>query len=106
MGLGNSNLHYYDERQFTATVAEKYREEKMVYPTNFIKTSRYNVVDFLPIALLLQFTRYANVYFLVSAILTSISEISPISPITSILPLVVVIGISMIREGMEDWYRH
>lgn len=50
-------------------------------------------------ALLLQFKRLANVYFLIVSILLSITIISPINPLTAWAPLIIVIGISMIREG-------
>eukprot|EP00829_Urostomides_striatus_P021613 TRINITY_DN9729_c0_g1_i1.p1 TRINITY_DN9729_c0_g1~~TRINITY_DN9729_c0_g1_i1.p1 ORF type:complete len:157 (-),score=19.85 TRINITY_DN9729_c0_g1_i1:29-499(-) len=48
----------------------------------------------------------ANVYFLIIAILQSIPQISPLTPLTGILPLVFVIVISMIREGIEDYRRY
>lgn len=50
-------------------------------------------------ALLLQFQRIANLYFLVVAVCLSIPEISPISPVTAWAPLIIVITISMAREG-------
>ena len=55
---------------------------------------------------MLQFKRYANVYFLLTAILQSIKQISPLDPITGWAPLVFVIGLSMLREGLEDYFRH
>lgn len=50
-------------------------------------------------SLLLQFKRLANIYFLIIGILQSIPEISPLGPLTAWAPLIVVLGISMIREG-------
>ena len=49
--------------------------------------------------------RLANVYFLVIAILLSIKVISPLNPLTAWAPLIIVIAISMIREGYEDFQR-
>ena len=40
------------------------------------------------------------------AVLQSISIISPLSPITAILPLVFVVAVSMLREGVEDYMRY
>ena len=40
------------------------------------------------------------------AILQSIPAISPFSPLSSIAPLVFVIGLSLIREAVEDYARH
>lgn len=48
-------------------------------------------------ALILQFKRLANVYFLIIAILQTIPEISPLSPATAWVPFIVVLGISMLR---------
>lgn len=51
---------------------------------------------------MLQFKRLANVYFLIISILMSIPAISPINPLTAWAPLIIVIGISMIREGASS----
>ncbi|CAD8163492.1 unnamed protein product [Paramecium pentaurelia] len=76
------------------------------FPSNFIKTSRYNLVTFLPFSLLLQFTRYANIYFLCIAIIQCIPILSTLNPFSAIAPLVFVLGLSMCREGWEDYGRH
>lgn len=76
------------------------------YESNYISTTKYTLYNFLPLSLLGQFKRYANIYFLVMAILQCIPAISPLNPISSIAPLVFVISLSMIREGFEDYGRH
>jgi hypothetical protein len=48
-------------------------------------------------ALFLQFQRLANIYFLIIAVLQTISIISPLNPLTAWAPLAVVLGISMLR---------
>ena len=73
---------------------------------NAIHTSKYNVLTFLPLNLWEQFHRPANVYFLAIAILTSFPSISPIGPASSITPLVFVLAVSAIKDGIEDWHRH
>lgn len=73
---------------------------------NTIDQSKYNLITFLPKALLFQFFRLANVYFLIIAIIQSIPLISPLSPLTAIAPLAFVISVSIIREGIEDLNRH
>lgn len=82
-----------------------FNQEKK-FPSNFIKTSKYSLITFLPLAGLLQFRRYANIYFLITAILQSIEEISPLDPVTGWMPLFFVLGLSMLREGIEDYLRH
>ena len=74
--------------------------------TNYISTTKYNFITFLPKSLLLQFTRLPNVYFLFIAILQSIPAISPLTSVTAILPLVFVLCVSMIRELIEDVGRY
>ena len=74
--------------------------------SNYISTTKYNCITFLPKSLLLQFTRLPNVYFLLIAILQSIPAISPLNSVTAILPLVFVLSVSMLRELIEDISRY
>ena len=81
-------------------------ENKKHYPSNYIRTTKYTALTFLPLALFNQFKRYANIYFLFVAILQSIPAISPLSPISSWAPLIFVISLSIIREAFEDLTRY
>ncbi|CEG44963.1 p-type atpase (p-atpase) superfamily [Plasmopara halstedii] len=76
--------------------------EKFTFITNAIHTTKYNVLNFLPLCLLHQFRRSANVYFLVIAIIQSIKQLSPLTPITAIAPLVMVVSVGVLREALED----
>ena len=81
-------------------------EGKVVtYPTNYIQTTKYTALSFIPKSIIVQFKRLANVYFLVIAILQSIPIISPLHPITGWFPLAFVLFVSMCREGYEDYIR-
>ena len=40
------------------------------------------------------------------AILQSIPLISPLTPVTAIAPLLIVIGVSIFRDGYEDFKRY
>jgi len=73
---------------------------------NTITTTKYNVLTFIPKGLLFQFCRLSNVYFLFTAIIQSIPLISPLTSVTAIIPLIFVLGISLIREALEDLVRH
>lgn len=64
---------------------------------------KYNIVNFLPLALFYQMKNVGNIYFLISAILASIPIISPIDPLSAIMPLVFVIGFSMLKELADDF---
>lgn len=76
------------------------------FTSNYIKTAKYGLLDFLPKTIFLQFKRYANIYFLLIAILQSISVISPLNPFSAIAPFVFVVALSILREFLEDLTRH
>ena len=73
---------------------------------NYIRTTKYTALTFLPLSLMYQFKRLPNFYFLIQAILNSIPLVSALHPISAILPLLFVLIVSMIREGVEDWSRY
>ena len=76
------------------------------HESNYIRTTKYTMWSFLPLSLMYQFKREANIYFLLQAILNSIPAVSAMNPITAILPLIFVLGVSMLREGLEDYQRY
>ncbi|OCT86919.1 probable phospholipid-transporting ATPase IM isoform X1 [Xenopus laevis] len=80
--------------------------EKFSYANNAIKTSKYNIVTFLPINLFEQFQRVANAYFLFLLILQLIPEISSLSWFTTIVPLVLVLTITAVKDATDDFFRH
>ena len=73
---------------------------------NTIETTKYNFITFIPKGLLYQFARLPNIYFLITAIIQSIPIISPLNSLTAIVPLIFVLGVSMIRELVEDLGRN
>ncbi|KAF8077570.1 phospholipid-translocating ATPase [Lyophyllum atratum] len=77
-----------------------------VYPTNQVLTSKYTIITFLPRNLLEQFRRIANIFFLGIAILQFFNKFSTISPGLVILPLLIVLGITAVKDGYEDVKRH
>ncbi|XP_058227244.1 probable phospholipid-transporting ATPase 4 isoform X3 [Rhododendron vialii] len=85
---------------------EPYRhvQKPLKYCSNYISTTKYNVITFLPKAIFEQFRRVANLYFLLAACL-SITRVAPFSAVSMIAPLAFVIGLSMAKEAMEDWRR-
>ncbi|MBA0773015.1 hypothetical protein Gotri_008320 [Gossypium trilobum] len=74
------------------------------YSDNYVSTTKYTVATFLPKSLFEQFRRVANFFFLVTGIL-SFTAIAPYSALSAIVPLIIVIGATMIKEGVEDWRR-
>uniref|UniRef100_A0A2S2QFH4 Phospholipid-transporting ATPase n=1 Tax=Sipha flava TaxID=143950 RepID=A0A2S2QFH4_9HEMI len=76
------------------------------YATNYIKTSKYTLLTFLPLNLFEQFQRLANFYFLCLMMLQMISIISSLTPITTSIPLVGVLMITAIKDAYDDYQRH
>uniref|UniRef100_A0A3Q4GB69 Phospholipid-transporting ATPase n=1 Tax=Neolamprologus brichardi TaxID=32507 RepID=A0A3Q4GB69_NEOBR len=80
--------------------------KKSKYSGNAIKTYKYNFLTFLPLNLYEQFKRVANIYFLVLLILQIIPEISTLPWYTTLIPLVIVLGITAIKDLVDDLARH
>ncbi|XP_028273801.1 phospholipid-transporting ATPase IC [Parambassis ranga] len=80
--------------------------KKSRYSGNAIKTYKYNVLTFLPLNLYEQFKRAANLYFLALLILQIIPDISTLPWYTTLIPLVVVLGITAIKDLVDDLARH
>ncbi|KAH6626552.1 hypothetical protein B0J18DRAFT_380865 [Chaetomium sp. MPI-SDFR-AT-0129] len=76
------------------------------YRTNFIRSSRYTVWNFLPKQLFFQFTKLANFYFLVIGILQMIPGLSTTGTYTTIGPLIAFVALSMAKEGYDDYRRY
>ena len=76
------------------------------YISNFIRSSRYTVWDFVPKQLVFQFMKLANFYFLVIAILQLIPGLSTTGTFTTGAPLLFFVAISMAKEGYDDYRRY
>ena len=80
--------------------------------SNTISTTKYTLLSWLPVSMLEQFKRVANFYFLVISILMIVGTycpqyfISPLDPGSTAVTLVVVLLISSLKEGYEDYGRY
>lgn len=93
------------------TVSEDIQKLKDSYPKNVIVSSRYTIINFLPKSLLEQFRRLANVYFLVIGIIAVIGSYTgyyetAVEPAGILAPMMIVVFISVIKDGVEDFKRH
>ncbi|XP_061838583.2 phospholipid-transporting ATPase ID [Nerophis lumbriciformis] len=80
--------------------------EKFQYATNYITTSKYNILTFLPINLFEQFRVAANAYFLFLFLLQLIPQVSSLSWFTTIVPLGMVLSITAVKDASDDYFRH
>ena len=72
---------------------------------NKVRTTRYTILSWLPLSLLVQFKRVANIYFLIISVLT-LMPFSPKSPVSMIGTFSFVLLLTMVKEAVEDVYRH
>ena len=77
---------------------------KLLFIDNQIHTTKYNILTFIPKNLFFQFSRVANFYFLVIILLLQF-DWAPISAAVAAVPLSIVIGFTLIRDGIEDILR-
>ncbi|KAF3656198.1 putative phospholipid-transporting ATPase 11 [Capsicum chinense] len=96
-GPGFSRVVYCNE-------PDSFDSEIREYAGNYVSTTKYTAATFLPKSLFEQFRRVANFYFLVTGIM-AFTPLAPYTALSAILPLVIVIGATMIKEGIEDWRR-
>ena len=80
-------------------------DDSLRFCSNYIKTTKYTIFSYLPLATLYQYKKLANWYFLLMSVLSCL-PISPWSPITMVMPTVFVVLLSVLREGYEDYFRY
>ena len=75
-------------------------------PKNSISTSKYTYYNFLPKILFEQFSKIANIYFLIIAFFQVFKEISNSNGKPVILfPLFIVVSVNGVKDFYEDWKR-
>ena len=82
-----------------------------LYCDNVVSTARYSLWSFLPRSLFEQFRRVANLYFLLISVLMLLGKYSklfdsPLTPWSTLIVLVLVLLVSIGKEGVEDRKRH
>ncbi|KAJ3192958.1 hypothetical protein HK101_005687 [Irineochytrium annulatum] len=84
-----------------------YGSMKGKFIDNTVRTARYgSVLDFIPKQIIVQFSKLANVYFLLICILQAVPGWSSTGQYTNIFPLSFFVLLAMVKEGWEDYHRH
>lgn len=106
--MGKPNQTVADKQQNERRIRANDREynTQFKYANNYIKTSKYSILTFLPLNLLEQFQRLANFYFLCLLILQLIPAISSLTPVTTAIPLIGVLMLTAIKDAYDDFQRH
>ena len=78
---------------------------------NGIRTYKYNLLNFFPKSMFEQMRRTANQYFLLICIMMFLGTYttwfySPLTPWSTFLPLMIILLVTMAKEGFEDVKRH
>ncbi|KAK4518553.1 uncharacterized protein ATC70_008772 [Mucor velutinosus] len=73
---------------------------------NGVSTAKYNPITFLPKFLYVEFSKSANLFFLFISGIQQIPNISPTSRYTTLIPLIIVLLITAIKEIIEDYGVH
>lgn len=73
---------------------------------NIVSTSKYTLFTFFPLNMAYQLSKGPTFFFFVTLILISIPSISPFEPWTYLIAFGIVVGVSMIKDAMEDYKRH
>ncbi|KAK7560515.1 phospholipid-translocating P-type ATPase [Phyllosticta citricarpa] len=78
---------------------------KVTYVRNKIRTAKYTPLSFIPKNLYFQFHNIANVYFAFIIILGAFSIFGASNPALNAVPLIVILVITAVKDGIEDWRR-
>ncbi|EGN94457.1 hypothetical protein SERLA73DRAFT_96604 [Serpula lacrymans var. lacrymans S7.3] len=89
----------------TAMEVDQHGEPLVRYGRNKIRTSRYTLLSFLPKNLYEQFHRISNVYFLALVIFQVFPVFGASSPQTAMLPLLFILVVTGVKDGIEDYRR-
>ncbi|CAG2167263.1 unnamed protein product, partial [Oppiella nova] len=81
---------------------EKLRQS---FPANIVRNQKYNILTFLPIVLFNQFKFFLNLYFLLMACSQFINSLKVGYLYTYWAPLGFVLGVTLLREAVDDILR-
>ena len=79
---------------------------KQSFPANIIRNQKYNIITFLPIVLFNQFKFFLNLYFLLMACSQFINSLKVGYLYTYWAPLGFVLGVTLLREAVDDILRY
>uniref|UniRef100_A0A8C9MYF3 Phospholipid-transporting ATPase n=1 Tax=Serinus canaria TaxID=9135 RepID=A0A8C9MYF3_SERCA len=85
---------------------EEYEKVSKLYMNNRIRTTRYTLLSFLPRNLFEQFHRVANLYFLFLVVLNWVPLVEAFQKEITMLPLIGVLTIIALKDGLEDYSRY
>ncbi|KAJ8795343.1 hypothetical protein J1605_018358 [Eschrichtius robustus] len=85
---------------------DEYEKFSGTYVNNRIRTTKYTLLNFVPRNLFEQFHRVANLYFLFLVVLNWVPLVEAFQKEITMLPLVAVLTIIAIKDGLEDYRKY
>uniref|UniRef100_A0A8C9LG36 P-type ATPase N-terminal domain-containing protein n=1 Tax=Pavo cristatus TaxID=9049 RepID=A0A8C9LG36_PAVCR len=76
------------------------------YDSNKIKTTKYSILTFFPKNIFEQLHRFANIYFVVIALLNFVPVVNAFQPEVSLIPICVIMAMTAIKDAWEDFRRY
>ena len=73
---------------------------------NIIRNQKYSVFSLIPVVLWNQFKFFSNLFFLLIAISQAVPQLRVGFLFTYVSPLAIVLGITIIKEGYDDYQRY
>ncbi|KIM51232.1 hypothetical protein SCLCIDRAFT_33615 [Scleroderma citrinum Foug A] len=107
---GGAHIHgqrrnIYVSSPLSPSELDQHGEPLARYARNKVRTSRYTLLTFLPKNLFEQFHRIANIYFLALVIFQLFPIFGAASASTAALPLLFILTVTAIKDGVEDYRR-
>lgn len=81
------------------------KTENVLPFSNVVRNQKYSILTFIPIVLYNQFKLFYNLFFLLTALSQLIPELKVGFLFAYMAPLAFVLGLTMIKEGVEDIIR-
>lgn len=73
--------------------------------SNAVHTTKYTILNFLPKNLWEQFHRWANIYFLLIALLNFIPAVEAVGKEVAFVPLLSILSVTIAKDIFEDYRR-
>ncbi|KAG2236582.1 hypothetical protein INT48_000136 [Thamnidium elegans] len=104
--MQNRRKIYVNMKQPSSEFDDHGRPINTTYVPNRVRTAKYTPISFIPKNLFEQFRNVANLYFLFLVILQCIPLFGVVEPGVSAIPLICILIITAIKDGIEDLKRN
>lgn len=85
---------------------EKAKQPNRYFAGNAIKTTKYTPLLFIPMNLVEQFHRLANIYFVGLAILNFSPVVNAFQPEVALIPICIIMSLTALKDAWEDFSRY